>query len=111
MSLDDRLEINHNSTLLREGLAGQRIDLMDRFLTENDFHGGEIGFKAKRVLDPRWSIDVVGKLAIGGVHSQADIEGGGVVTDPSGVVLTVGDMGTVARCGHDLGRLSRCGWG
>jgi hypothetical protein len=92
MSLDDQLTISHSRELLQQGVAGQRFDLMDDFLTENNFHGGEVGLKVKRILSPRWSLDVLGKLAIGGVHSEVVIDGSGVFTDPGGGTFDVNGL-------------------
>jgi hypothetical protein len=54
--------------------AGTRIDLSDSFGTENQFHGAEVGVNAE-FRHCRWSVDVLGKLAVGETAEDIAING------------------------------------
>ena len=57
------------------------IQLSDRFAASNEFHGAELGFVAKTECN-RWSLELLGKLAMGSTRSQVSINGSTVVTEP-----------------------------
>jgi hypothetical protein len=50
------------------------IDRFDRFRTENDFHGGEIGLSAEFDRGP-WTFDMLAKIALGNVHKAVMVDG------------------------------------
>ena len=54
--------------------TGTLIRRLDSFETANDFHGGEFGLLA-RWLRRRWSLDVTGKVALGGTTTTTTIGG------------------------------------
>jgi hypothetical protein len=60
---------------------GTTTDLIDRFLVGNDFHGGEVGMAAEWMWDIV-SIELLGKVALGGIFQQSIIDGSTVVTIP-----------------------------
>jgi hypothetical protein len=66
-------------------LAGSRILVSDRFETKNRFYGGQVGLDYE-LTRGRWSLDLVGKLALGVTHQQADIDGAQVIVSPTGAV-------------------------
>jgi len=63
--------------------VGTTLDLFDRFVTENDFHGGELGLAIEMDHGP-WTFGLLGKVALGNVHQQLEIDGGTVVATPGG---------------------------
>ena len=73
----------------------ERRAVTDRFQTDNDFQGGEIGFhwQAQRHV---WTFDLLGRVAVGNVHQLVDIAGQTVVTDASGTE-TLADGGMFAQ--------------
>jgi hypothetical protein len=54
--------------------AGTEFDLFDHFESRNQFLGGQIGLETHLRQGP-WSIDLRGKLALGGNHQEIDIDG------------------------------------
>lgn len=80
--------------------VGTTIDLFDRFATKNDFHGAEFGAVA-RIEKECWSLEVLGKVALGNVHQTVQINGITQVTTP-------GDP-PVAQLGGLLGLPSNIG--
>lgn len=57
-----------------ESVPTTQIYLQDRFLTENQFFGGELGF-AWEWLYNRWSLELVSKAAIGNNRQEVHIHG------------------------------------
>lgn len=63
--------------------VGTTFDVEDRFLVENDFHGGDMGVVAQWAygcLD----LEAVARLALGNMRRQLDVDGRTVITDPTG---------------------------
>jgi hypothetical protein len=58
-------------------------DIFDSFDSENQFHGGEIGLAYRRRMD-RWSLEILGKLALGNTTSWVRVDGSTVTTLPDG---------------------------
>jgi hypothetical protein len=76
MSLRDKLTINSNLTAGGAAPlpAGTGITSMDRFETDNTFHGGQIGFINEWQLG-RMSFNLRGTVAAGWVQQEIDISG------------------------------------
>ena len=76
MSLRDRLTVTSNLTAGGAAPlpAGTGITSMDRFATDNTFHGGQIGFINEWQLG-RMSFNLRGTLAAGWVQQEIDIAG------------------------------------
>ena len=75
--MDDSLALNSQTTSIDPGSAipvGTQIDIQDIFRTQNEFHGGQLGFLANYQTD-RWSLEVLGKVALGNMHQSVDIRG------------------------------------
>ncbi len=62
---------------------GAQIDVLDRFSTDNDFIGGELGFDWG-IERNRWSVDLLSKIAIGANRQKVDIFGQTSAIDGSG---------------------------
>lgn len=56
--------------------------MIDRFATGNDFHGGEFGFAGEWFLGPSVSVELLTKVALGGLFGRAAISGNTVTTIP-----------------------------
>jgi hypothetical protein len=76
MRLDDRLLIESSHVLLQ--LGNTQIDVRDRFATENEFHGGQIGLRGQ-MMRGCWSVDALGKIALGVTRQQVTIAGDSTV--------------------------------
>jgi hypothetical protein len=79
--------------LVREGLVttdplgvlpiGTTLAIEDRFLAENDFHGGDLGFVAE-FWDDGWSLEFLAKVALGNLQRDVAISGATVIDTPAG---------------------------
>ena len=84
--LDDGLEIRQSSQWTKaQGIIppGTTKDLFDSFDTENQFNGGELGL-AYRERMGQWSLEILGKVALGNTASQVRVDGATVTTLPDG---------------------------
>jgi hypothetical protein len=79
--MDDALQIRLSRTFVGTGVLETT---QDRFITNNEFHGGTLGLVAewrKRAL----SFELLGKLAFGNMRERVLIDGRMVTTPPGGV--------------------------
>ena len=81
--------------------AGQTVEMLDLFETENEFHGAELGLVAE-MRHCRWTLEMLMKLSLGGTESRVNIDGGtlvdGVPRVAAGGMLTQGsNIGTYVR--------------
>jgi hypothetical protein len=86
LRMDDSLTINSFHTVTEIGgilPQGTTFDLTDRFSTENEFHGGEIGLKG-RMAHGSWSFDGLLKTSLGNQRQQVAIAGTGEINIPPG---------------------------
>jgi hypothetical protein len=70
-------DIDMTSTISPVGgafAAGTRLEVLDSFDTENQFHGGDLGFLTQFASGP-WSIDILTKVALGSNHQSLEIAG------------------------------------
>jgi Putative beta barrel porin-7 (BBP7) len=63
--------------------AGTSFVVRDQFCTHNVFNGGELGLAAS-AIHGRWTLDVVGKVALGGTYQTVDINGSTATAVPGG---------------------------
>jgi Putative beta barrel porin-7 (BBP7) len=85
--------------------SGLSIFGTDRFYATNRFYGGQVGFNSYGEIGCGFTVDVTGKLAIGGVEQQVAINGvtiqtvNGVVTQttPGHVLTQPSNIGTYSR--------------
>lgn len=68
-------------------LADQRFQIFDSFATRNEFHGGEIG-AVWEVRRCNWSLETLGRIAMGNNHQTVTIRGQTQTTNPNGGVST-----------------------
>jgi hypothetical protein len=81
--------------------AGSHINVSDSFNTRNQFYGGQLGLNYEFAYGP-WSLDLLGKLALGEVHQVVDVSGGQVIISPTGAVTTFngGLLALATNSGH-----------
>lgn len=66
---------------------GTRIDTSDFFGVENDFYGGEVGLNFQCTHDC-WSLDILGRVALGTNHQVVTVDGSTVVFDGTDAFVT-----------------------
>ncbi len=96
-SLTIREDLEDTSTDPSEGTT---YDIEDKFRTENQFNGGEIGFQT-RVERGRWSLGLLTKVAIGSNRYAVTIDGSTTTTipgfpptyDANGILATQSNIG------------------
>jgi hypothetical protein len=106
LQLDEGLHI-HESLLGLAGageFAGSHIDVIDRFDTRNQFYGGQAGLDYRLTRGP-WSIDLLGKLALGDSHEVVNIHGSQRIVSPTGAVSTFN--GGLLALSSNIGQFSR----
>jgi hypothetical protein len=84
--LDEALSVEENLTTTGAVMgapAGTRFVIGDQFGTHNVFNGGEVGL-AGGLRNGAWSLDVVGKVAVGATCETVNISGSTAVTLPGG---------------------------
>ncbi len=80
----------------------------DVFDTENDFHGGELGLAIERDYGDLLSVEVVGKVALGSMRQQVDLQGTNVlvfpgfdpIASPSGLLVQPTNTGSLMSQGQ-----------
>lgn len=68
-------------------LTGDLITGLDHFGTRNQFFGGQVGFAAHSHMGESWTLDVVGKFAMGGVRQLVNIDGASTFVQPGQPIL------------------------
>lgn len=63
-----------NGQFLVPSIAGERIRVADAFGADNNFYGGQIGARAEFWRD-NFFVNVLGKVALGGVNEAVDVNG------------------------------------
>lgn len=85
-TLGDNLSINSESQEISVDSARRRFQVTDNFITHNEFHGGEIGFSTE-LRRGRWSVNLLGKMAVGNNHQTVTINGTTLSTANGQVLL------------------------
>jgi hypothetical protein len=112
LGLDEKLNINSNTTVLPGGIAafngavvtpGGTVTILDHFETRNDFYGGQIGGRAQFRCN-RLFAELEGKLAVGNAHEFVNTGGstklsgtGGPAVLPGGLLAVGSNSGTFSR--------------
>ena len=104
LQLEDGLLVEETTQSLAGVTSGTSFELFDRFDTRNSFHGGELGMSLRRQIARCWSLEILAKLAIGNVNSEATIDGQtitiastGTTVDQSGLLAQGTNIGTYER--------------
>ena len=88
MRLDDDLVINESQS----GPGPATVSLFDSFDTQNTFHGVDVGVVTE-LRRNRWSLELIGKMALGNTQSKVTINGATTTTiAPAAPVTTVGGL-------------------
>jgi hypothetical protein len=88
--LDDSLLVNNIQTSIDEQSAltpGTVLDVQDSFRTQNEFHGGQIGFLASASTGC-WDVSLAARIALGGIRERVVIDGRTLTTPPGGATAT-----------------------
>jgi hypothetical protein len=94
LRLDESLQIQERLTSLDPAALGANLIVTDHFATRNEFHGGELGMQAEWWRG-NFSLQLLGKLAVGNLHRQVHIDGSTVVS-VAGFAPVVGSGGLLA---------------
>ncbi len=80
---DDLLITDFKRTLTGGGglAVGTTLSEFDRFQTENQFHGAELGVVTE-LRHCNWTLELLTKVAVGNTHSRVAIDGSTTVTVP-----------------------------
>ena len=90
LNLRENLTITENLINLPTAPPGRQnlaATVFDSFSTRNQFYGGQVGLDGVIDRGP-WSLDVLGKLALGDTSQRLDINGGQTVTSLATGVTT-----------------------
>lgn len=112
LNLRESLTIRENITVVGPGRdrlvipdpIGTQIVVQDRFVTRNQFHGGQIGMAYERRWG-RWDLDARGSVALGATHQVLEISAFQTRQQPGGVPATF--QGGLLGAGPNLGRFER----
>ena len=123
--LRDSLLIDESTLSLAGATNGVTFDLFDQFTTRNNFHGAEFGLRFDRQVNSCWSLELLGKIALGNANMVADVSGqtlitavdgstsltsGGLLTQPTNSGRYEQDsFATVSEFGVTLRRKFHCG--
>jgi len=102
--LREGIRIREDLTSLLPAPEQGSFDILDEFDTANSFHGADLGVTWQRRRGP-WQLDILGKLALGGVEQSVTIAGqtmiSGSVADngvfPGGLLAQRTNIGTHRR--------------
>ena len=93
LQLKDDLSISESVT---DPLAST-ISLSDQFNTKNNFHGVELGAQWERPIYCNWTLELVGKMALGNNHSAVTIAGTSTADANQGLLALDSNSGTHTR--------------
>jgi hypothetical protein len=80
--LDDSIQLTRTSLALAgstEIPPGAIVVARDRFRTQNEFHGGTLGFAAEHRCK-YWSFEILGKVGLGSMREAVEIRGASAAT-------------------------------
>jgi len=84
---NDRLAVREQLVAIDPIFEGTTFDIHDRFRADNEFHGGEIGLRS-RCFFGCWSLEILGKLALGNNHQVVVINGSTTTAIPDLIPIT-----------------------
>ncbi len=100
--LSDRIQIPEDLTSLLSTDPGS-FDIVDRFDTSNEFHGGDLGFIWEYEA-AKWSIELLTKVALGNTNQRVNIRGqttisnnGASFTEEGGLLALRSNIGSYQR--------------
>jgi hypothetical protein len=80
LKLDENIGIREGLTSLDPSVPNTAFEVFDRFGTKNEFHGLDLGLLWTGQRN-RWSLDILGKVALGNNQQLVDIDGYTRLTD------------------------------
>jgi hypothetical protein len=97
LQLDEDLEILESLSVFPNVpvIGGSSFNIFDQFKTRNHFYGGQIGARGE-IYRSGFFVDVIGKVALGGIDSDIDVNGSTQIMRP-GVPTTVAQGGLLAQ--------------
>ena len=107
LQLAEGLSIATNSTSIQRDSTvpiGTNFGILDRFTTRNNFNGGQIGLNSQH-SDGCWTLDLLAKVAIGGVGQNVGINGSTTVTQPGDTPAS--SPGGILALGTNMGSYHR----
>jgi hypothetical protein len=110
LNLDEDLTVVEDFTRLvpsqqfPDEVAGTRVVITDRFATDNDFYGGQLG-TVMEYRRNRWTLDLRTAVALGVTNQQLTIEGNQVRSIPGQPPLNF--QGGLLALNSNIGQFSR----
>ncbi len=112
LNLRESLTFTENITVIGPGgnrvvimdPLGTRIVVQDRLVTQNQFHGGQVGAAYERRWG-RWDMEARGSVALGATHQILEIDGFQNRQQPGAALMTF--RGGLLAVGPNLGRFER----
>jgi hypothetical protein len=112
LNLSESLTVTEDITVIGPGGArvavtdpiGTRVLVQDRFVTHNEFNGGQIGGLYERHWG-RWDLDARGSLGLGDTYQVLNIDGYQVRDQPGAAPMTF--RGGLLAAGPNLGRFTQ----
>jgi hypothetical protein len=95
LQLDESLAISENLMIPSGPQAGTGIFVNDSFGTHNSFAGGQLGLETE-LRQGRWSLTLLGKVAVGNMHETVNIVGNTAFAVP-GLPVNVQPGGLLAQ--------------
>ncbi len=89
--VDDSVTIDDSTSTIGGLLAQTTFTANDRFVANNQFHGGEIGMSGQFYFG-RGSLEAIAKIGLGNVHEVMRISGYSTVTTLGTTSTTVGGL-------------------
>jgi hypothetical protein len=105
--LAEQLQVQENKTSIQQGgtvPVGTTFNILDSFHTKSNFHGGQLGINT-RLYGNCWSIDLLAKVALGGLTQQVTIDGSTIVTAPGTAPVT--NRGGILAQNSNMGAFNR----
>ena len=90
LRLDESLQMREQSTSQLANEPGT-FDITDRFVTQNQFHGGEIGLSRSEGYRC-WTWDMLFKVAFGNVRESVSINGSTIIDEGAGPQTFTGGL-------------------
>jgi hypothetical protein len=107
LQLSEGLSIATNATSIAQDIrtpVGTNFGILDRFTTRNNFNGGQIGLNSQHT-NGCWTLDLLAKVAIGGVAQSVGIQGSTTVAQPNEASTT--SSGGILALGSNIGSYHR----
>ena len=105
--LNEDLRVTTNTTSIATDTpiqVGTRFGIFDSFQTRSQFNGGQLGINW-RCYGGCWGLDLLAKVAVGGMTQTVSIDGQTVVTPPQGQTST--SRGGILAQNSNIGQFQR----